>query len=135
MLRSGFEIARPVEVRDEPGLLRLLAKRFPSSMTRGQVVDRCERRKPAKVVGCFLGGLADNRHVQAAAKRACDLSEGHAFFGDPVIPRSCGTLLQHEPVEMRNIEPVDSRPAVEPFAQIRRDALFTPNPNKARNKP
>ena len=46
-----------------------------------------------------------------------DLSEGHAFFSDTVIPGPCETLLRHEPVEMRSIEPVHRGPAVEPFAQ------------------
>ena len=60
---SGFEIARPVEIGNQPRLLRLPSQQFPSSLTRGRVVNRCEMREPAKVAGCFLGVLADDRHV------------------------------------------------------------------------
>ncbi|MDB6045180.1 MAG: hypothetical protein JWM63_3731 [Gammaproteobacteria bacterium] len=63
-------------------------------------------REPTKVVRCFLGGLADDRHVQAAADHASDVSERHTLVGDPVIPGSCGTLLEYEPVEMGSIEAV-----------------------------
>jgi hypothetical protein len=81
-----FEIARPIEIGNQPGLLRLPTQQFPSSLTRGRAVDRCETRKPAKVVGGFLRGLADDRHVQTAADHASDVSERHTFIGDPMIP-------------------------------------------------
>jgi hypothetical protein len=91
-------------------------------------------RKPAKVVDCFLGGLGDDRQVQAPADHASDVSERHTLFGDPLIPGSCGTLLQHEPVEMSSIEPVDRGPAVEPVAHIRRNAPLPRATDQERNE-
>jgi hypothetical protein len=131
---SGFEIARPVEIGNQPGLLRLPLQQFPSSQTRGRAVDRCEMREPAKVVVCFLGGLADDGHVQAAADHAGDVAERHALVGDSVIRGSSGTLLKHEPVEMSSIEPVNRGPAVKPVANIRRNALFTRDADESRNE-
>jgi hypothetical protein len=91
-------------------------------------------REPAEVVGCFLGGLADDRHIQAAADHASDVSERQALVGDPMIPGSRGTLLEHEPVEMSRIEPVHGGPAVEPFAEIGRSALLTRKTDEERDE-
>src|ERR1700752_554008 len=52
----------------------------------------------------------------------------------PRDTRLCGTLLQHEPVEMSRIEPVHRGPAVEPVAHKRRNALLTRETNEARNE-
>jgi hypothetical protein len=79
------------------------------------------------------GGLADNWHVQSAADHASDVSEQHAFVRDPVI-LGRGTLLKHEPVEMSSIEPMYCWPAIEPFAQIRRDALLSREANEDGNE-
>src|SRR6266566_4559579 len=121
---SGFEIARPVEIGNQPGLLRLPPQQFPSSQTRGLAVDRCEMGEPAKVVGCFVGGLGDDRHVQTTADHVSDVSERHALIRDPMIPGSCKILLKHEPVKMSSIEPVHRGPAVKPVTDICRNALF-----------
>lgn len=67
------------------------------------------------MAGGFLGGLADDRHVQASADYAGDLSERNAFFRDRVIPGSRGSFLKREPIEMSDIEPVYSRPPVVSF--------------------
>ena len=80
---SGLEIARPVEIGDQPGLPRLPTQQFSSSLARGQFVDRCERREPAEMLGSFVGGLADHRHAPAAADHANDVSERLG----PRIPR------------------------------------------------
>src|SRR5208337_1149825 len=113
-VRSGFEIARPVEIGNQPGLFRLPSQQFASSLTRSRVIERREMREPVEVVGCFLGGLADDRYVQSAADHASDVSERHAPFGDPMVAGSCGTLLERQPEEMRSIKPVHGGPAVEP---------------------
>ncbi len=129
---SGFEIARPVEIGNERRLLRLPPQQFPSSLARGRAVDRCDMHEPAKVVGYFLGGFGDDRHVQAAADHASDVSERHALVGKPVIPGSCGALLKHESVEMSRIEPMHRGPGVEPVAQICRNALFPRDADESR---
>ena len=76
------------------------------------------------MLGSLLGGLGDDRHVQAPADYVSDLSQRHALFGDRVIPRSRGALLKREPVEGGSIEPVHRGPAVEPVAHIRRNTLL-----------
>ncbi len=83
-------------------------------------------------VGYFLGGFGDDRHVQAAADHASDVSERHALVGKPVIPGSCGALLKHESVEMSRIEPMHRGPGVEPVAQICRNALFPRDADESR---
>jgi len=91
-------------------------------------------REPAEVTGRFLRRLADNGQVQAAADHAGDVSERHALFGDAVVPRSRGTLLKHEPVETRRVEPVHGWPAVEPVAHIRRGSLLAHETDEQRNE-
>ena len=72
----------------------------------------------------LLGRLGDDRHLQAPADDLGDLSKRHALFGDRVITGSRRTLLKRQPVETGGIEPVHRGPAVEPVADIRRDALL-----------
>jgi hypothetical protein len=91
-------------------------------------------REPVEVVGCFLGGLADDRYVQSAADHASDVSERHALFGDPMIPRSCGTFLKRQPEQMGSIKPVHGGPAIEPVTHIRRNALLTRETDEERNE-
>ena len=91
-------------------------------------------REPAEMAGCLLGGLGDDRHVQASADYSSDVSEWHALIGDSVIPGSGGTLLEHQPVEMGRVEAVHRGPAVEPVANIRRNSLLTRDANEGRNK-
>src|SRR5450432_1845864 len=47
-------------------------------------VERREMREPVEVVGCLLGGRADDRYVQSAPHHVSDVSERHALFGDPM---------------------------------------------------
>src|ERR1700756_4020295 len=88
----------------------------------------------AEVAARFLGGLAAERHVQAAADPVSDLPERHALFGDAVITGSRGTLLEHQPEEMGGVEPVHRGPAVESFAHIRRNTLLTGETDEKRNE-
>ena len=91
-------------------------------------------REPAKVVRSFLEGLADDRHVQAAADHASDIAERHTLFGGAVIAGASGTFLKHKPEEMGSIEPMHRRPLVEPFAQMGRDTLLACDADEDRNE-
>src|ERR1700722_3164193 len=84
--------------------------------------------------GCFLGGLADDRQVQATADHPSDLSERYAFVSDRVIPSALRPLFDREPVETRRIEPVHAGPAVAPIADIGRHALFARDADESRNE-
>jgi len=76
------------------------------------------------MTGCCLGGHGDDRYLQAPADGFCDLSNRHTLFVDRVIPRPGSSLLKRQPIEGRGIEPVHRRPAIEPVANISRDALL-----------
>src|SRR5258708_8770186 len=52
---SGFEIARPIEIGNQPGLLRPPPQQFLSSLARGRAVESGEGCKPAKMIRCLLG--------------------------------------------------------------------------------
>ena len=47
------------------------------------------------------------------------------MFGDRVIARAGGTLLEHQPEETGSIEPMHRRPTVESLAHIGRNTLVT----------
>ena len=72
----------------------------------------------------FLGGLGDDRHVQAAADSFSDLAERYTLFGHRMIPGSRRTLLERQSVESGRIENAHRRPATEPVAHVRRDTLL-----------
>ena len=84
-------------------------------------------RKPTKMVGCLILGLADHRQVQVTTDHASDVAERNVLFGNPVIPGSRGTLLKRKPKQLSSIESVHSRPAIASLAYVRRNALFTCN--------
>jgi hypothetical protein len=86
------------------------------------------------MLGRLGGGLGDDRHTEAAADHAGDVSERHALVGHPMEGGTRRTLLKHKPVEMGNIEPVHRRPAVVPVAHIRRNALFSRDADQCRNE-
>jgi hypothetical protein len=52
------------------------------------------------------------------ADNLSDLSSRYALVAYAVILGSDGTFLQHKPVKVSCIEPMHSRPAVEPVAHI-----------------
>jgi hypothetical protein len=91
--------------------------------------------EPAEVLGCLLGRLADDWHVQSASDHTGDLPERYALFGYTMIAGACGTLFKRKPEEAGGIEPVYCRPVVQPFADIGRDALLTRDPHEDRNEP
>ena len=130
----GLEIASPLEVGNQPGLLRLPAQHFPSSLARGGHVQRRKGLEPAKVVSRVLRGFADDRQVQSAADDLGYVSEQQPFFGDSVISGTCGTLLKGQPVNTSRIEPVHSGPAVASIPHIGRNAFFTRDADEGWNE-
>src|SRR5208283_4790178 len=76
------------------------------------------------MIRCLLGRLGDDWQVQSPADHLRNLAQGNAFFSDRVIAGSGGTLFESERVEMGNIKPVCSRPAVRAVADVRRDSLL-----------
>src|SRR6202040_22092 len=63
-----------------------------------------------------------------------DLSSRHALVAHAVIAGSRGSFLQHELIKMSSTEPMPRRPAVEPAADIRGNALFTCDADQAWHK-
>src|SRR5271154_4458215 len=88
--RLCFEITSAIQIGDESGLNWAPSQLCLRSCARSRQIHARERRKPAKMIGRFLGGLADDRHVEVPADHASDLSEWHSFFGDRVIAGSRG---------------------------------------------
>ena len=86
---------------------------------------------PAKMIGCFLARLADDRYVQMPANDLSDLSSRYALVGHTVISGYTGAFLKRESVEMSSIEPVHRGPAVEPLAYKCGNALFTRDADQA----
>src|SRR5215468_6762871 len=78
-----------------------------------------------KVVAGFVGRLADDGNVQTAADNVCQLSERHTLVSDAMVASSGRILFQSKSEQTCSIEPVHSRPAVEPVADVSRDLLFS----------
>ncbi len=132
---SGLEISRPVDIGNQPGLFRSATPDVPASSRSRPSVDRSELREPSEVFDGFLGSLADDRHVQAAADDFRNFAEWQACLRDGVIPGTCsGTLLERQPVKVSGIEPVHRGPAIAPVAHIGRDALFAGDCDEDRNE-
>ncbi|MCU1221754.1 MAG: hypothetical protein JWN42_2951, partial [Candidatus Angelobacter sp.] len=62
--------------------------------------------------GCFLRRPGNHRQTQAFSDYLSDVANRYTFVADSVIPGSCGTLFNREPVQMRSIEPVHSGPTI-----------------------
>src|SRR5207247_8784668 len=92
---SRREVAGPVDIRNQPRLLRLPTQLLPSALNRCLVVDCCEMREPAKVLAYLLSGLADDRQVQTAADNASDLGTAHP------LPRSHDIGFPPNPSQVR----------------------------------
>src|SRR6202042_3042359 len=93
-----------------------------------------EASDPAKMIGCFLARLADDRYVQAPADCFSDRSSRYALVGHTVVPCSDGTVLEHEPVEMSSIEPMHGGPAIEPVPDKYGNTLFPCDADQTRHK-
>ena len=87
------------------------------------------------MLACLLGRFGNHRHLQTPADCLGDLSDRHALFGDRVIPGSRGTFLKNEPVETGGIEQVHRGPAIESFADIRRNALLASDRDRVGDEP
>ena len=66
-IRSVFEIVLRVQISNEPRLNRSPSQSFLRLRAGSRAVDTKEESDPAKMIGCFLARLADDRHVQAPA--------------------------------------------------------------------
>src|SRR5437870_3195439 len=77
----------------------------------------------------LLGRLADHGNLQSAADCFGDVSSRHALLRNSMISASRGTLLKHQPVETRGIEPMYRRPSIHAIADVRRDALVASQSN------
>ncbi len=86
----------------------------------------------------MLGGLlrcdGDHRHVQASTDDLRNRSDWYALLGNRVIPGASFCFLQREPIQTGGIEAVSRRPAVEPIADVCRNALFAGDLDRIGNK-
>jgi len=76
------------------------------------------------MTGCLLGRLRDHRHFESPADGGSDVPHRHALFTHCMVAGSRRTLFDRQNVETRSIDPMHRRPAVEPVADKRRDALL-----------
>jgi hypothetical protein len=133
-VRAMFEIVFRIQISNEPGLNRSPSQPLLRQRAGSRSVHTKEQSDPAKMIGCFLASLADDRYVQVPADDLGDLSSRYALVGNAVIPRSGGAFLEHEPVEMSSIVPMHRGPAVEPVAYIRGNALVSRDADQAWHK-
>src|SRR5215475_2575056 len=122
---SRVEIASVFKVGNEPWFLWLPAQQCTRSLTRCGIVESRKRREPTKVVAGFVERLADDGNVQTAADNFSHLSERHTLVSDAMVASSGRILFQGKSEQTCSIEPVHSRPAVEPVVDAGRDALFS----------
>src|SRR6266446_10341022 len=113
-VRSVFKIVLRVQIGNEHRLNRSPSQPFLCLRAGSRAVHTKEESDPAKMIGCFLTRLADDRYIQMPADDLSDLSSRYTLVGHAVIPCSDGAFLEHEPVEMSSIQPVHRGPAVEP---------------------
>jgi hypothetical protein len=90
-------------------------------------------REPAEMLGRLLRRLADDRHVQTASDHTGDFAERHALFGNGMIHAASGTLLEHQSIELRRIEPVHRGPPVASLADIGGGTLVAGDADQDRN--
>ena len=100
------------------------AQLFSRLCAGGGDIPCSERCKPAKMSGGLFRRERDHRHLQSSTDDLSDVPDGHSLFRDRMIPGTRVALLQRQPVQVGGIEAVSRRPAVEPVADVRRNALF-----------
>src|SRR3984957_8160213 len=132
--RGVFEIVLRVQIGNESRLNRSPSKLFLRQRAGSRAIRTKEESHPAKMIGCGLARLADDRYVQREADDLSDLPSRDALVGHAVIPCSDGTFLEHEPVEMSSIKPMNRGPTVEPVADKCGNALFACDANQAWHK-
>ena len=62
---SVLEVAFPIEIRNESGLVRPPAQAFMGSFTRRRIVERGEMEEPTKMICGLYRGLDDDRQAQS----------------------------------------------------------------------
>jgi hypothetical protein len=120
----GLEVACLLKICNQSGTGRAPSQPFLRLRAGSRTVSAYKVPEKAKMVGCLLPGLADDRDVQAPADCVSDVSELQPLFGDCVIPGSRRCLLKRQPVDAGSVEEVRSGPAVEPVTHKRRDTLL-----------
>src|SRR5882724_11810981 len=133
-VRSVCEIVLRVQIGNEPRLNRSPSQLLLRQRAGSRSVYTKEVSDPAKMIGCFLARLADDRYVQTSTDCRSDFSSRQALVGHAVIARPISTFIEHEPVKMNGIEPMHPGPAVEPVADKCGNALFTCNADQAWHK-
>src|SRR5438034_450292 len=122
-LRSDLEVAPALEISDETRLVWVPSKPLSRLRARGRKVEREETREPGEVPGGLLGGLRDDRHVQASADDLRDLPGRHALVGNAEKRRSRRTLLERQPVRLaggREVREVVDEGGVDDAVRCRR---------------
>ena len=115
-----------------------MGSQFNNARVRALEVGTSQAAKSAKPaeMGLRLFGLdAHDRHVQEPPDRRRDLAKRDAFVADGVERAAGGAALDRQAEDLRRIEAVHGRPAVEPFADIGRHAFFARKRIKHRNEP
>src|SRR4029077_13025789 len=118
----------------EPRLNRSPSQPILRQSAGSRAVHTKKEADPAKMIGCFLPRLADDRYVQLPADDLSDFSSRHALVRHAVISGCSRAFLKHEPVEMSSIESMHCGPAVESVAYKCGNALFPCDANQARHK-
>ena len=88
-----FEIMLRVQIGNEPRLNRSPSQPFLRLRAGSRAVYTKEVSDPAKMIGCFLARLADDRYVQTPADYLSDLSSRYALVGHAVIPCAPAVLF------------------------------------------
>src|SRR6266481_2945138 len=90
-VRSVFKIVLRGQIGNEPRLNRSPSQPFLRLRAGSRAIHTKEESDPAKMIGCFLARLADDRYVQMPADDLSDLSSRYTLVGHAVIP--CSTEL------------------------------------------
>src|SRR6266481_9627331 len=109
-VRSVFKIVLRVQIGNEHRLNRSPSQPFLCLRAGSRAVHTKEESDPAKMIGCFLTRLADDRYVQMPADDLSDLSSRYALVGRAMIDRASRSFLKHEPIKMSSIESMHSGP-------------------------
>ena len=120
-----FEIVLRAQISNNPGLNRPPSQLVLRQRAGSRAVNAKEASDPAKMIGCFLARLADDRYVQATADCLGYLPGLHSLVGDTVIGGSSTTFLEHESVKMRSIDPMHRGPAIQTVANKCGNTLLT----------
>ncbi len=75
-----------------------------------------------------------HRHAQSTADHLGDLCERHALVGNTMIGRLGRTVVEHEAIQARGIQPVHAGPAVQALADIGRHACLARQADQERDE-